>query len=207
MSTKISGQADRRPRGRPRTLDTEGVLETAVQAYWQGEPLDVSVNAICRLAGVSKPSLYREFDSEDGLRCAALERYADRVLGEVLAIIGAGQPLVGTLAALTQFACADPRMETGCLFQKMRAGRPRLGPRARARVDALEAAMLTALAGYLHARRDAGELDAGLDVDTAAHYVAEQLGLAVSLRASGVDARRVRDMLTLALSVLLRPGD
>jgi AcrR family transcriptional regulator len=34
------------------------------------------------MAGISKPSLYREFGSEDGLTRAVLDRYAERVLSE-----------------------------------------------------------------------------------------------------------------------------
>lgn len=37
----------------------------AVSRYWG--PIFVVVNAICQMAGSSKPSLYGEFDSEDAL--------------------------------------------------------------------------------------------------------------------------------------------
>jgi AcrR family transcriptional regulator len=59
-------------------------------AYWQSDPADVSVNAICQMAGISKPSLYREFGSEDGLTRAVLDSYAERVLSDVFAILQAG---------------------------------------------------------------------------------------------------------------------
>ena len=53
-----------RSRGRPRTTDAAHVLDVAMTAYWHDDPADVSINAICRLAGVSKPSLYREVGSQ-----------------------------------------------------------------------------------------------------------------------------------------------
>ena len=134
-------------------MDAEAVLEVAVSAYWQRDPADVSVNAICQMAGVSKPSLYREFGSEDGLTRAALDRYAGRVLSDVFAILQGGKDLRATLDALVDFACADPRMETGCLFYKMRAGKHRLGPETRARVEEIDAAAHAAYAAFLQSRR------------------------------------------------------
>jgi AcrR family transcriptional regulator len=181
------------------------VLDVAVNAYWQRDPADVSVNAICQLAGVSKPSLYREFGSEDGLTRAALDRYAERVLSDVFAILQGGRDLRETLDALVEFASADPRMETGCLFYKMRAGKHRLGPETRKRVEEIDAAAHAAYAAFLQARRDAGDWPGALSVEEGATYLGEQIALAITQRASGVDPARIRGMLELALSVLSRP--
>jgi AcrR family transcriptional regulator len=182
-------------------MDAEDVLDTAVTAYWQGDLADVSVNAICKLAGISKPSLYRAFGSEDGLTRAALDAYAERVLSDVFAILHSGKGLQGTLDALIDFAAADPRMETGCLFYKMRAGKHRLGPETRARVEDIDAAAQAAYAAFLQSRRDAGEWRGVLSVEAAAKYLGEQVALAITQRASGEDPALIRDMLGLALSV------
>lgn len=192
-------------RGRPRTMDADKVLDVAMTAYWRSDPADVSVNAICQMAGISKPSLYREFGSEDGLTRAALDSYAKRVLSAVFAILHGGQGFRATLAALVDFASADPRMETGCLFYKMRAGKHRLGPETRARVEEIDAAAQAAYAAFLQAARDAGEWPDGLPVEAGAKYLGEQLALAITQRASGEDPARIREMLTLALSVFTRP--
>src|SRR6056297_126928 len=191
-------------RGRPRTMNTEKVLDVAMTAYWQRDPADVSVNAICQMAGVSKPSLYRAFGSEDGLTRAALDTYAKRVLSDVFAILQSGKGLRDTLDALIGFASADPRMETGCLFYKMRAGKHRLGPETRARVDEIDAAGQAAYAAFLQAARDAGEWPEGLSIEAGAKYLGEQIALAITQRASGEDKARIREMLTLALSVFTR---
>src|SRR6056297_518766 len=137
---KMSDDDPKPARGRPRTMNAETVRDVAMTAYWQSDPADVSVNAICRMAGVSKPSLYRAFGSEDGLARAALDSYAERVLSDVFAILQSGAGLRKTLEALIDFASADPRMETGCLFYKMRAGKHRLGPQTRARVEEIDTA-------------------------------------------------------------------
>jgi AcrR family transcriptional regulator len=196
---------DQKPvRGRPRTMDADRVRDVAMQAYWRTDPADVSVNAICQMAGVSKPSLYRVFGSEDGLMRATLDSYAERVLSDVFMILQAGTGLRATLDALIDFASADPRMETGCLFYKMRAGKHRLGPDTRARVEDIDAAAQAAYAGFLQARRDAGEGSTALPVEAAARYLGEQMALAITQRASGEDPARIREMLDMALSVLVR---
>lgn len=182
-------------------MDTDAVLQVAVAAYWRSDPADVSMNAICQMAGVSKPSVYREFGSEDGLTRAALDSYAAQVLADVFAILHGPRALRDTLDALIDFACSDPRMETGCLFYKMRAGKHRLGPRTRARVEEIDATARAAFAGLLEARRAAGDWNGDLSAEAGARYLMEQVALAVTQRASGEDPARIREMLALALSV------
>lgn len=188
-------------RGRPPTVDPDRILDVAMNAYWSDDPADVSVNSICRLAGVSKPSLYREFGGEDGLTKAALERYAERVLSDVFAILKAGRELRWTLDALIDFASDDPRMERGCLFYKMRNGKHRLGPQTRALIDELDAAAQSAYAQLLRRCREAGEWVPGPTDEAGGRYLSEQIGLALTQRASGEDKHQIRDSLILALSV------
>lgn len=197
----MSDDEAKRSRGRPSTTDPDHVLDVAMDAYWQRDPADVSVNEICRLADVSKPSLYRAFGSEDGLTRATLERYAQQVLADVLAILEPGRGLGATLDALIDFACEDPRMDTGCLFYKMRSGRHRLGPETRALIEELDAGARSAYASFLRACRDAGEWPEGPTVEAGARYLSEQVVLAITQRTSGEDSARIRETLTLALSV------
>lgn len=182
-------------------MNADAVLDLAMTAYWQADPADVSVNAICQMAGVSKPSLYRAFGNEDGLTRAALDHYAARVLSDVFAILQTGESLHQTLQALIDFACADPRMDTGCLLVKMQAGRHRLGPETRQRLEELEGAALEAYTDMLRARHAAGDWPGDLCVETAARYLNAQIALAVTQRAQGQAPGPVRDMLSVALSV------
>lgn len=198
-------ETDSKPsRGRPKTMDADKVLDVATNAYWHSDPADVSVNSVCQMAGVSKPSLYREFGSEDGLTLAVLDRYAERVLSDMMVLLQSGKGLENTLDAMIDFAAADPRMETGCLFYKMRAGKHRLGPKTRARVEEIDAGAQAAFAAFLQAAHDAGDWPIGLSVQAGARYFGEQLALAITQRASGEDPARIREMLTLALSVFTR---
>jgi AcrR family transcriptional regulator len=73
------------------------VLETALNAYWRNDRAAVSVNAVCVLACISKPSLYREFGSEDGLTAAVLERYRQTVLVRLEALLLGRRGIQGDL--------------------------------------------------------------------------------------------------------------
>lgn len=75
----------------------------------------------------------------------------------------------------------------------------------RARVEAIDAAGQAAYAAFLQSARDAGEGIGGLPVAAGAMYLGEQVALAITQRASGEDKTRIREMLTLALSVFTRP--
>ena len=184
-------------------MDIARVRDCAMSANWQSDPADVSVSAICQLAGLSKPSLYGAFASEHGLTRAVLDSHAERVPSAVFDILHGGQGLQATLAALIDFPNDDPRMGTGCLFYKMRADRHRLGPRTRARVEEIDAAAQAAYA-FLQSCRDAVEWPGGLAVEAGATSHGEQIARAITHRASGEDPARIREMLTLALSVFTR---
>ena len=195
-------QPGKAKRGRPSKMNAQSVLDTAMQAYWSDDPADVSINAICELAKVSKPALYREFGNEDGLMAAVLERYAEHVLSDIFDILAKNMPLPETLEALVRFASDDPKMATGCVFYKMRAGKHRLGPTTRARVQAIDTGAVDAFAAYLEARRANGDWTNSVPTPTAARYLVEQMGLALTQRAAGEDPAQVRETFKLALAAI-----
>ncbi|GAB5447876.1 TetR/AcrR family transcriptional regulator [Gymnodinialimonas sp.] len=183
-------------------MSEDAVLDVAVTAYQRTDPADVSVNAICQMAGISKPSLYRAFGNEDGLTLAALDRYAERVLGDLFAILQANQPLAPTLDALIDFAVTDTRLETGCLFYKMRAGKHRLGPKTLARVEEIDAAAVHGFDAYLKGQQAAGAWNSVQPTPLIARYLMEQIGLTLTQRATMDDTSGLKDALSLALSVI-----
>lgn len=188
-------------RGRPRTMSPEDVLEVAVTAYWHEGP-EVSVNAICQRAGISKPSLYRDFGGEDGLTLAALESYAGMIQSQLRGLLSSELSFAGKLEALIAFTSEDPRNEHGCLFVKMRAARLELGPRTQAKVAEIEAGTLEIYTRFFRASREKGEWPGSILPDFAAQYLHAQMGLGASQRALGTQPALVRKLLECALSVL-----
>lgn len=191
------------PRGRPRTMSPEAILQVATEAYWREGP-EVSVNAICQRAAVAKPSLYREFGSEDGLTLAALEHYAGLVQGQVKTLLSSEQGFAAKMEALIAFISEDPSYEHGCLFVKMRAARLDLGRKTRAKVAEIDAAMLETYTSFFRSSRRKGEWLGRMTPKFAAQYLHAQIGLAASQRALGVKPATVKLCLQYALSALRR---
>jgi TetR/AcrR family transcriptional regulator, copper-responsive repressor len=198
----MSVSEPKQARGRPRKMTDDELRDMAMHAYWCADPADLSINTICERADISKPSLYRVFGSEDGLMRAALDAYAQTVLSDIFAILQSGQNLRQILDELMDFACLDERMKRGCLYYKMRMSKHRLGPLTRERVDEIDAAGKAAYERFFEARRKAGDYKGPMSPSMGAHYLGEQVALAIAQRAFGDDPARIRQMLSLALSVL-----
>ena len=189
-------------RGRPITRNREHILETAMNAYWQDDLATTSVNAICSFANVSKPSLYREFGSEDGLTVAVLERYASQVFMRIGDLLMSDASFANKLDELIKIASEDPQMETGCLFIKMRAERLRFGVQTQAKLADIETQALKLYVRFFKSSHERGEWSANIPAKLAATYLLEQFGLAVTQRAKGRNKDSIRELLTLSLSPL-----
>lgn len=170
-----------------------------MRTYWERGPTEVSLNSICKAAGVSKPSVYREFGSEDGLTCAVFEAYAEQVLGKVLEVIAGSDSFSEKLKQVAFMAAQDPTHEHGCLFVKMRAAKAQLGTNTQDLVSATERMALDGYVRLLTEAKEAGEWSSDIPTEVAAEFLHAQIGLALERRARGEDPRAV---LSLALSVL-----
>jgi len=190
---------DKPARGRPRTFDKDHVADVAMQAYWEEGPAEVSLNAVCERAGVSKPSVYREFGNDDGVTHAALSHYAETVLVRMHEIVTSDADYRNKIAGIIALSSVDATHDHGCLLVKMRAVRDRMGPRTQELIDRIEAMSRDAFIGLLSDGRDAGDLPEGVSVDLGARYLQAQVGLALDHRARGLDPKPILD---LALSVL-----
>ena len=190
-------------RGRPKTLKKADVTDVAMHAYWENGPAEVSLNAICQQAGVSKPSVYREFGNDDGLTHAALSSYADKVLGKMLTITQSEDSFARKLNQLVHLSAEDVLHEHGCLFVKMRTAKAQMGPKTQELIGAIESMSLDAFSKVLSEARAAGSGSGGISVELGARYLQAQIGLALDQRARGEDPK---ETLALALSVFNTAG-
>lgn len=187
-----------RGRGRPKTLKTADVAQTAMKAYWAHGPTEVSLNAICQQAGVSKPSVYRAFGNDDGLAHAALATYAETVLNHLSSIILEDDGFFSKIRRITYLTTEDALHEQGCLFVKMRAVRSQLGPKTQDLIAQIESQSIAALTEVLAKARAEGAWPGDIPVDLGARYLQAQIGLAMDQRARGEDPKAT---MALALSV------
>ena len=68
-------------KGRPKTFSKINAEEIAMNVYWKEGIDNVSLNEICRKIGESKPSVYREYGGDEGLKLSALNLYLEKRVG------------------------------------------------------------------------------------------------------------------------------
>lgn len=192
-------------RGRPKTFDRSHVIAVAMQAYWEEGQAEVSLNAICQRARVSKPSLYREFEGEDGLKEAVLIDYHQMTLAPLYEMLAEDQPFDTALAALADYVLRDHQeygMPNGCLLVDMCQCRDHLGDRTGARVDDLRALSLRVFETWIEKARARGEIRSGISPRTAALYIDAQIASIMNMQRQGVSQNDIASVFLLALSVL-----
>ena len=64
-----------RPRGRPRSFDTEATLANATLAFWQRGYAATSMDDLSAATGLNRPSLYGAFGDKHALYLQALQLY------------------------------------------------------------------------------------------------------------------------------------
>ena len=198
---QATSTSSRPTRGRPPKMQPDRVLEIAMNAYWGDDPRNISVNTICQLAKVSKPSLYRRFGNEDGLMLATLDRYASQVMTEFLKILSDNHDLKNLLNRLIDFVCYEPRLMNGCLFQKMCYGERDLGPKTQARLGQLRVLASEAYVSCLHPHFEQTNWPKDVSLQQGAYYLGEQLALAAHLRSLGTSADQVKQLISISLSI------
>ncbi|MGX9354933.1 TetR/AcrR family transcriptional regulator [Roseobacteraceae bacterium S113] len=197
--------SEKMPRGRPKTFDRDHVVAVAMQAYWEEGITEVSLNALCRRAGVSKPSLYKEFGSEDGLKHVVLAEYHKRTLAPLYEIVAQEQPFAQTLDALTEYILRDHAecgMPNGCLFADMCQCRAQLGALTRAQVDEFQALSLRIYEEWIERAKATGQLASPVSARVAATYIDTQIAAIMSLQRQGASQSDISAVFRLALSVL-----
>lgn len=182
-----------------------------MQAYWSEDVAAISLNEICRRAEVSKPGLYREFGNEDGLMKAVLVAYQEQVLAPVYEMIAAGAPFRETVDNLVSIMTRSGNaplpgdgqaLPDGCLLVKMRESYRYLGEATREEVDRAREEALTVYEAWVERAKAAGEFNGELSSRFAAIYIDAQLSNALSLLARGEPNDEVKNILTVAFSVL-----
>ena len=190
-------EAPRRPRGRPRNFDPDGVEEALVEAFWRRGYEGASMDDLVAATGASRASLYRLYGDKGALMAAAVDRYAARFDARVEATLAAG--LVGraavaeTLAASADRLC-DPDAPPGCL--RCRATLERnVDPRIEAAVARANAA---------HAAGMARLLGGGPEAQAAAPFLSAVVSGMVTLAEAGASRAELQRVIERALSALPR---
>ncbi len=191
-------------RGRPKTLEREHVLKTALMCYWADSPTDVPISEICDKAGASKPGLYREFGSDDGLKEATLDIYNEMVSQRRYDILASDQPFDEVLEALITHTVQDRKkagVPNGCLLFAMRARREEFGPLTLAKIDQLRESSLGHYRRWIDRAKSNKQFRCDMPTDVAALYFDAQMGSAMRLQKEGVSNKVIAEILRAAFLV------
>ena len=192
-------------RGRPKLLDREQVLQTALIEYWAKGPTNVSIGEICKQTGASKPGVYREFGSDDGLKSSVLEAYRLFVIQPLMNIIVKDQPAAETIDAIIGFMTQDRTalgIPDGCLFVMMRAQSEHLGPSTCDKLNKVHHDLLAAYSEWIERAKLHGEF-INIPTDIAALLLDMQHGGAMRMQREGVPRETIESVLRFALGALM----
>ncbi|OBT13876.1 hypothetical protein A9264_01680 [Vibrio sp. UCD-FRSSP16_10] len=193
-------------RGRPKKFDRTHVLDIALQNYWKHGINQVSINELCKLASVSKPSIYREFGGEDGLMCAVLQHYESSVLSPMLGFLSTEAAFDETLQNLAFYSTDEVRdsdMPKGCLFANMKELRLNLGEATAEQINLTYENVILAFEQWVNGAKERGEFKTTtMESRFAAIYIYAQISFAQSQMMKGESSEDVRAILQVALSVL-----
>lgn len=198
-----------RPRGRPRSFDTEATLAQATLAFWQRGYAATSMDDLSAATGLNRPSLYGAFGDKHELYLQALRLYTEQSNAAIAAAFEGRSLRDGLLrvyALALQLYCPTDAAARGCLLigtaateaPRDAAIRAQLAESLRSFTAAFEARLRQAVAD--------GELPAGTDTAMRAQLAAALLH-SMALRARAGDAREELAALARAgVDLILNPA-
>lgn len=152
-----------RPRGRPRSIDRNAVLERAMQAFWRLGYDGASLNDLTEATGVSRPTLYAAYGDKVDLFMAALDRYGHTYGTAPVQAFLAESDIRAAVTAFLRVSAegnTEPSMPTGCLIACCAATAAETNPLVRQKLAAMTAPAMELLAGRFEEELKAGELGA-----------------------------------------------
>lgn len=174
--------------------------------YWTEGPRNISMNEVCRRAVASKPSVYREFGSEDGLMEAVLGHYRTTAVRPLIELLAADQPFTEVLVRLLDQLTQASTRPAGCLVAKLRQDPERLGPLTAAALKTITAELHEAYEDWFRRAQINGDVDPAISPDLATHFIDTQLTALLQQMALGTHPSLVRAQAELAFRVLTRTG-
>ena len=192
-------------RGRPKTMNRDEVVLVATMQYWEYGAPEVSINAISNILNVSKPGIYREFGSDDGLKAAALKTYQAMVIDPLLALLKPEQNLNTTLSEIISLLMQDRDamgIPKSCLFVNMRANRVSLGQETLKVLDQLCEHVLNSFVVWIEDTKATGEFRHDIPSLTAAHQIDALHSGAMRMQKENVPAEEIHEFLRYGLAVI-----
>ena len=188
------------PRGRPKTINYDTTLNIAMEAYWANGIDGMSVNEICRLADVSKPSLYREFGNEDELLGLVFKHYSVGLHERLTNLFKKNNNFKDAMNELVEFSGSVTK---GCLAVKAFQAFSRLGEKSKRELNTLKQGTLGLFLEFVANSRQ--DINLGKDWDSymIAEYIFSIFTNAMRMSEQGICPNKIKRTMSLALSPLV----
>ena len=205
--------------GRPKTLDREEIINIAFNEYWEKGIFNVSLTTIAKLAKVSRPGIYKEFEDEDGLRTEVLKKYIklsaepvhknydsyklypNHLFNHFDAIINDGNKNLTKDKNYLQIK--RPRNAIGCLMERTRLNSELLGPKAKKLIKTFNIFRVECFKKYVRNAQADGKFKKNLNPQYTAEYILAQFNMIQTYRLNGIKKNRIENILETALKPIL----
>lgn len=193
----------RRPRGRPRCFDREAALDRALEIFWAQGYTGTSIADLTAAMQINPPSLYAAFGDKRQLYLTALDRYQQRGLAALDALLADAPDTRSAIErALRQIVCEMTRCDrpNGCMVVLSGLHCGSEGAELEPLVAMRRAAIEARLQARIRLGRALGDVAPEVDPATLAGFYATLLqGLSVQAR-SGVEQARLLAIVDLSLT-------
>ena len=198
----MSNNQEKKQMGRPKTLNRQSVIERSMYEYWENGIQQTSLNEVCRLNHISKPSLYREFGGEDGLIDSVLEYYRQIWLTPIEEILRKVRPFQEGLKAYLSYVTNPANFPHGCLIVKMLDDIDRLGPQSKQRLNALQTKNRNLYTVWVKRGISTQELRSDIEISELVYFIEVQFMTVLRLVAKKDSPSLIRRQAMLAFKSL-----
>lgn len=210
------------PVGRPKILDRENLINIAYQEYWTHGINNVTLTSIAKLANVSRPGIYKEFEDEDGLKSEVLKKYTYALKEHVLAQYKNSKDIRTLIYHLHSYIGFPqdrkifkeikntpifnaPKNPNGCLYEKAKIVKHLLNKKTIKEVNNFENYRKIVFTNYINRMQKYGEINKSLKPEDVYEYLAATLSMLQSLKNNGMIKEKIKIIINRALSAIVTP--
>lgn len=196
-----------RSRGRPRSFDPDVALDRAAELFWTRGFAATSLDDLCEVMGIARPSLYAAFGDKEALYLAATERFRKQMAALYIDAIrthATGRDIVLAFFKDAIGRYTSGELARGCMGVCTATVEAPSHPQVRAALAALVDELDDAFEGTLRRARDRGELAGDLDLRAGARLLSATLH-SIAIRARAGTSRAELDKLARGAVALVLP--
>ena len=191
---------------RPREFSPDEALEQAMQAFWSNGYEATSLADLTRVMGISKSSFYETFGSKHELFLAAIDRYGETVVEQIVGLLETGSWAGGAIAAVFERAIDSALAEgnrRGCLVGNAAVEVSPHDAAAAARVAACLERLETAFHHAVTRGQEAGEIPPERDARALARFLTASLQGLLVLAKAKPDRDTLNDVARIVLGTIV----